>query len=240
MPDSPRVLILDIETRPMLGYFFGLRDQNIGLNQVERFGAMSCVGAKWHGAKNVMFFSDWQHGHRGMLEAMRALWMEADAVVGYNNDKFDNKKLRTEYIKEGLDPPGPVTSIDLYKTVRSQFSFDSGKLDHVAQALGLGSKVKHEGFDLWRKVEHGDPKAQRMMERYCKQDVRLTELLYDKLRPWMMNHPRLLDFPAESCPSCRSVAVQRRGYNRNRTSKTERLMCMSCAAWFTGRRSAVA
>lgn len=238
--DNPKILFLDIETRPMRGYFFGLRDQNIGLNQVEQFGSTSCVGAKWGGSREIMFFSDWQDGHKGMLEAVHALWQEADAICGYNNDKFDNKKLRGEFIKAGIEPPGPTTSIDLYKTVKSQFGFDSNKLDHVAQILGLGAKVKHSGFDLWLGVENGDPKAQAMMERYCKQDVRLTEKVYHKIRPFIVNHPHLGFVSPIACGACGSIRTQKRGVRRTKAMFIERVHCQECGSWQDGKRAKAA
>lgn len=177
---------------------------------------------------------------KGMLEAVHALWTEADAVCGYNNDKFDNKKLRGEFIKEGLAPPPPVTSIDLYKTVRSQFGFDSNKLDHVAQLLGLGSKVTHDGFELWRQVEQGEPKALALMERYCKQDVRLTEKVYHRIRPFIANHPHLGFTAPVACGACGSHRTQKRGVRRTKAMLIERVHCQACGSWADGSRARAA
>lgn len=237
---KPRILFFDIETRPMKGYFFGLRDQNIGLSQVEQFGATSCVGLKWSDSREVIFLADWIHGHDEMLRHFHELWCEADAVSGYNNNKFDNKKLQGEMIKAGLPPLPPTTSIDLYMTVRSQFGFDSNKLDHVAQLLGLGSKLKHDGFELWRKVEEGCPKAQAKMERYCKQDVRLTERVYKKIRPFIRNHPHLGFTSPVACGTCGSDRTQKRGVRRTKAMIIERIHCQECSAWFDGKKARAA
>lgn len=235
--DKPRILFFDIETRPMLAEVWGMFDQNIGLNQVREFGSTICVGAKWSDSKEVMFFSDWQHGHRGMLEAIHALWSEADAICGYNNNKFDNKKLQGEFLKEGMPPPPPASSIDLYLTVRGQFGFDSNKLDHVASLLGLGNKLKHDGHTLWSSVLQGCPKAQAKMERYCKQDVRLTERVYHKLRPYIRNHPHLGYTSPVACGACGSYRTQKRGVRRTKASIIERIQCQNCGSWLDGRRS---
>lgn len=217
---------------------FGLFDQNFSLAQVKRFSRITCFGAKWLGSREVLFFSEWEHGQRGMLEAMHRLWNEADALVTYNGDSFDIKHFNFQFAKLDLPPPPPVASIDLIKTVRGRFKCDSKKLDHVAQALGLGRKVQHTGFDLWDGVDDGDPKAQRTMERYCKQDVRLTERVYKKLRPWIRNHPYLAMTDADACPNCQSRRVQKRGVRRTRARLVQRIHCQNCSSWFDGKASA--
>jgi rubrerythrin len=228
------ILFYDIETKPMVAEIWGLRDQHVGLNQIREFSGTICFSAKWFGKKQIHFFSDWTCGHKEMLEAMHSLWTKADAICGYNSDRFDNRKMRGEFIKEGLDPPPPVSSIDLYKTVRSQFSFDSNKLDHVAQLLGIGSKIKHEGHELWSKVLDGNEKAQKLMMRYCKQDVALTEKLYRKLRPYIANHPHLGDGNSDACPACGSLDVIKSGHRYTRISIVQRLNCKTCGHWYKG------
>jgi hypothetical protein len=50
------------------------------------------------------------------------------------------------------------------------------------------------------------------MERYNKQDVRLTEKVYKKLRPFIKNHPHLGTGNSDACPACGSLNVQKRGH----------------------------
>lgn len=234
---KPKILFYDIETRPMVAEVWGLYDQNIGLNQVRQFGGVLCFAAKWYGKAPVYFHSEWGDGLDAMLEAMHKLWSEADAVCGYNNDRFDNKKMRWQFIKNGMEPPPPVASIDLYKTVSQQFGPDSKKLDHVAAELGVGSKLEHEGHALWTRCLNGDEKALRTMERYNKQDVRLTEKVYKKLRPYIKNHPHLGIGNSDACPACGSLNVQKRGHAFTRCYEVQRLQCTDCAHWYQGKRT---
>jgi len=231
----PKICFYDIETRPIVAEVWGLRDQNIGLNQIRETGGVLCFSAKWLGKSEVQFYSDWTCGHNEMLEAMHRLWSEADAICGYNNDSFDNKHMRGEFFKAGMAPPPPVASIDLYKTVRSQFRFDSNKLDFVSRQLGIGNKVQHQGHSLWTEVLAGDPKAQKMMERYCKQDAKLTEALYKKLRPYIPNHPTLGIGHGDSCPACNSLNVSKQGNRYTRSFVTQRLQCQDCCHWYKGK-----
>ena len=80
---EPKILILDIETRPVLAYVWGLFKQNIGLNQIVEDGGTLCVGAKWHGEKGVKVFSVWEHGQIGMAIGVHAMMAEADAIITY-------------------------------------------------------------------------------------------------------------------------------------------------------------
>lgn len=239
--DTPRILFLDIETKPIVAEVWKLFGVDyIGLNQVREFGGTICVGAMWGGSKRVQFYSDWQHGHPAMLEAIHRLWSEADAVCGYNSDRFDIKKLKGEFVRAGMDPPPPVASIDVFKAVKREFSFDSHKLDHVANLLGVGSKLKHEGHQLWTKVMQGDPKAQRMMQRYCCQDVRLLEQVYLKMLPWISNHPYLGRATGYSCNRCGSKNLTAQGEKRTQHFRIQSLKCADCGGWRQGLRKKVA
>ncbi|MES2904585.1 MAG: ribonuclease H-like domain-containing protein [Pseudomonadota bacterium] len=236
----PRILFLDIETRPIVAEVWSLRDISyIGLNQVREFGGTICVGTKWGGQQKVQLFSDWEHGHRPMLQAIHDLMSQADAVCGYNSDRFDIKKLKGEFVKNEFPPPKPITSIDVFKVVRREFSFDSHKLDHVADLLGVGRKVQHEGHGLWMKVGRGDEKAQRMMERYCKQDVRLLEKVYDKLLPWMATHPKLR-IDRGTCHKCGSANLTSQGWKPAVSSRVQSLKCGDCGGWQQGKRERLA
>jgi len=69
--------------------------------------------------------------------------------------------------------------------VKANFKFPSNKLDYVAQALGVGSKFKHSGFDLWIGCMEGNGKSWAEMKKYQIQDVVLLEELYQVLVPWL-------------------------------------------------------
>ena len=161
---------------------------------------------------------------------------EADGVVTFNGDKFDLPKLNGEFLLLGLAPPPPVTSIDVYKTVRNKLGLVSNKLAFVGPFLSVGAKVKHEGFSLWSKVNDGDPKAQARMERYCKQDVRLLEKVYKKIRPYITNHPHLAETGSTACGACGSFKTQKRGFRRTKAFHIQRIQCTNCGAWQDGSR----
>lgn len=233
-----KLLHLDIETAPNKVYSWGLFKQNIAINQIVEPGYTLCWAAKWHHHKEIMFESV-MNSEKQMLERMFKLLDEADAVVHYNGKKFDIPTLNKEFIQLGLGVPSPYHQIDLYQVVKKQFRFPSNKLDYVAKALGLGSKVKHIGMELWNKCMEGDEKAWKQMERYNKQDVRLLPKLYERLLPWIKDHPNhalYMDTDRPVCTNCGSHKVQSRGEQHNtRTQSYKRYQCTSCNTWLRGR-----
>ena len=232
-----KILILDIETRPNLAYVWGLWQQNVGLNQMTDAGRVICYAAKWHGARHVYFASDYHDGHHEMVKSAWELVNEADAIVHYNGRAFDMKHLYREFLLEGLPPPANHKDIDLLTTVKRQFKFPSNKLQHVAEALDLGGKLQHTGFDLWLRCLENDDKAWNIMKRYNIQDVRLTEQVYNKLLPWVVNHPNVLPYrnQQDGCPKCGSDDYQRRGARHTATCSYARFRCNKCHGWFQAR-----
>ena len=180
-----KILMLDIETTPMQVYTWGLWDQNIGINQIIKPTEMMCFGAKWQGKKKVTFKSVHHDGKEAMLKELHSMMEEADVLIGWNSASFDHKHIKREFLENGMTPPSIVKDLDLMSIVKANFRFPSNKLDYVAQALGVGSKVKHSGFDLWIGCMAGKESSWREMKKYQIQDVVLLEELYQVLLPWL-------------------------------------------------------
>lgn len=234
-----KILTIDIETRPNLAYVWGLWDQNIGLNQLEEVGSVISWAAKWHGTKKIHFASDYHDGHETMLEKVWDLLDEADVVIGYNTKNFDIKHLNREFVLAGMSPPSPWVDIDLIHVVRQNFKFSSNRLQHVATELGLGGKVDNGGFDLWVACMKMDDIAPwNMMMKYNKQDVVLTEKLYDRLLPWIKNHPHrgLYGGDKLACPRCGSTDNISRGYYKTKTGRYRLAQCKDCGGYFKANR----
>jgi DNA polymerase elongation subunit (family B) len=231
-----KILFLDIETSPNLAYVWGLFKQNISINQIEESTEMLCFGARWYGEKRVTFKSVHHDGKEAMLKEVHRLLDEADVLVGWNSKAFDSKHLKRELLQAGMLPPSPYKEMDLMLAVKSQFKFPSNKLDYVAQTLGVGAKVQHSGFELWRKCMAGDNKAWTEMKKYQIQDVNLLIDLYEILKPWIPGHPNraLHDGLEEGCLVCASKHLQRRGVARSTSGTYQRFQCQDCGKWQRG------
>lgn len=236
--ELPKILLLDIETKPNLAYVWGLHNEFIPLDRLVRPGGIMCWSAKWYKEKEMHFRAEWDELEGNFIADLCALIAKADAIITYNGNKFDLPKIRGEAILLGLDPLPPVPSIDLYTTCR-RLGYPSGKLAFVARHLGIGAKGQHAGFDTWVGAMEGIESDQLVMERYNKQDVRLLERLYRIMLPHIKNHPYLGEGKRPECPSCGSAKIQKRGVRRTREYFVEKIHCQSCGAWSSGSRKKV-
>lgn len=233
-----KILFLDIETSPNTAHVWGLFKQTVSISQLLESSYVLCWAAKWYDSDEILFDSLYHSTKKQMLRRVYKLLEEADVVVHYNGTKFDIPTLNKEFLLQNITPPSPYKQVDLLKVARNQFKFPSNKLDYVAQALGLGKKHKHEGHELWVKCMNGDSQAWETMEAYNRQDVLLLEKVYEKLKPWIKNHPNW-SVHAETtvCPNCGGSHYQYRGTIHTALSTYKRLRCNMCGTWFRENRS---
>ena len=229
-----RILLLDVETTPNLAFVWGLWDQNVALNQLVVSTEMLCYAAKWYGESSVYYGSIQNTSTKKMLSGIHKLLDEADAVIHYNGTRFDIPHLNREFIENGYAPPSPYKEIDLLTTAKRIFKFPSNKLEYVSKTLGVGSKLKHNGFELWTGCLKGDKDSWKTMEEYNIQDVLLLEQVYEKMKPWVKSHANhsLFNTTAGSvCPKCGGIHLQKRGFYYTLASQYQRYQCKSCGAW---------
>lgn len=227
-----KILHLDLETAPADTAVFSLRQRYINPKYIRKPGYTLCWAAKFEGQRQIHFSSIHRDGLKTMLTKMHALLNEADAIVHYNGTKFDMPTLNREFVKFGLPPISHVHEIDLLKTVRKRFKFESNKLDYVCQMLGIGAKTKHKGIDLWYGCMEGNERDWKMMERYNKQDVRLLPRLYKRLLPWVVGHPNVglwKERKKRTCAHCGSTNLHtlKQTY-KSKTMEYEQYQCLTC------------
>ena len=141
--------------------------------------------------------------------------------------------LNREFVTHSMPPPSHYHQIDLLKTVRSQFRFESNRLDYVCQRLGLGGKLKHKGMSLWFGCMAGNLADWATMERYNKRDIRLLHRLYKFVLPWIHNHPNvgmwIVNPTSPVCPTCGSKNLIEKGTQFNtKVASYKRYKCGNC------------
>ncbi len=229
-----KLLLIDIETSPLVVYAWGLFDQTISHNHIVEDGRVLCYAAKWYGEPTIYFDSEYASGREKMLRGVHKLLSEADCVVHYNGKSFDIPTLQAEFLFSGLPPPAPYKQIDLYRVVKSELRVPSKKLDYIAKRLGRDGKVEHSGMAMWKGCMAGDPQSWAEMETYNRGDVVELESIYESLRPWIRHHPvtALYDEPGlPVCPRCGSAKMQKRGFAYTAMNKYARHQCQSCRGW---------
>lgn len=233
-----KICILDIETSPLIAYSWGPSYETNLIEVIEQSQVLS-FSAKWLGGKHITKgWPDYKGYKKGILDdrnLIKDLWEivnEADVIVGQNLRDFDMKILNARFLFHGLKPPSPYKTVDTKVEAKKYLRMPSNKLDDLGGYYGIGRKVEHEGFGLWKKCMAGDKKAWRRMKRYNYKDVVLTERLYILLRPWMQSHPNYGMYHDKiCCVRCGSWRIQSRGYAINNTTKYRRLHCQKCGAW---------
>jgi hypothetical protein len=237
---APKILTVDVETTPISLSGFGLFNQNFGLNQIVEPTRLLSFAAKWLHKDNVMFAAEWQKaGRQAMLDKAHRLLSEADVVVAHNAP-FDVKQFNTAFWLAGMAPPAPFIVSDTLQAVRKQFFLTSNRLDFLARALDLGSKVSHEGHGLWLRVMEGDRSAQRLMRVYNEHDVVLCEQVWLALRDrgWLPGVNHAAWSGGHVCTHCQSPHVQRRGVQRTKAGlEYQRFQCQDCGGWSQSRKA---
>lgn len=229
------ILMIDIECAPNTAHVWGLFKQTVSIKQLMESSYTMCFAAQWYGSKKVIYRDEYDED---MLEELHTLLDQADAVVHYNGTKYDIPTINKDFLLAGMAPPSPYKQIDLYRTVRSKFKFPSNKLDYVAERLGVGCKHAHEGHELWVKCMAGNAAAWKRMKKYNIQDVKLLRGLYEKLLPWIDNHPNYALYSGGTdhcCPNCGSTEVVRQGKAYTQTMVYQQYSCKDCGKWSRAR-----
>ncbi len=243
---KPKVLILDIETAPLISWTWGIWEQNIGLNQIKSDWHVLSWAAKWLGTPpSCVLYEDQRHAKNvqddsKLLSGMWALLDEADIIITQNGKSFDAKKLNARFIMNGMQPPSSYKHIDTKRLASKHFAFTSNKLEYLTDKLCKKYKKlktkKYVGFDLWKACLAGDVRAWNEMEKYNKYDVLSLEELYYKLAPWdnTVKFGPYTDELQKRC-NCGSNVFKLNGYRYTAVGKYQRFKCTACGCESQGR-----
>lgn len=241
-----RVLLIDIETAPILAYVWSLWKQNVGLNQIKEEWYILSFCAKWLGEPEIIY-QDIRHEPFSDASLMQPLWdllNEADIIIGQNGKAFDMPKIQARLVMAGFPPPRPYKVIDTLLMAKQQFRFTSNKLEWMTgdssnlTAIQKSKHAKFPGFALWAECLKGNPEAWDEMKEYNIPDVTSMEELYLKLRPWYVGHPNMavyVDSDKIACPKCASHDVVQDGFTFTQVGKYELYHCKGCGGYSRGR-----
>lgn len=243
---QPKILLLDIETAPNLSYVWGHYEQNVIAHHTEWY--MLSWSVRWLRGEPVTRcladYPDYQAGSNDDKALVNELWPyinEADIIVWQNGDKFDQKKINTRFIKHDIRPPRPFRTVDTLKIARRHFAFNSNKLNDLGEYLGVGHKLEHKGFELWKGCLLGDMEAWATMKAYNEQDVELLQNVYLKLLPWIFNHSNTatLSNLVDACRNCGATQIVQEGFILTATGKRPQYKCEYCGTWMQGKHQSI-
>lgn len=260
----PKIFIFDIETAPILGYFWQMFNQNMSLDMIENDWFIMTWAGKWFGEETIYYDTCINHGFTAeryftaamsgdkddLLELDRnvvaSLWAkleEADMIVAHNGDKFDMKKVTARAIQQGLQPMSPIKQIDTMKIAKRVACFTSNKLDHIAHILCGERKVDTGGFNLWKNCLRGIAESWSKMLEYNINDVTILENVWVALAPYDRKSPSLImhvDSEVTRCnsPACGSFNVEATGKTYKTTvSEFTVHRCTDCGKQMRGRKN---
>ncbi len=233
-----KVLVFDIETLPILGYMWGVWNQNIYAGQIKKDWCVLSYAAKWLGNDKIIsaVLTSREAVTRNDKRIVESIWKlvdAADIVVAHNGKRFDIKKLNTRFWKNKLDVPSSYKVIDTLPVAKSVFGLTYNSLDFIAKFIGADEKLDTE-FALWTACDEGQKESLQEMKEYNEQDVYSLEEIYMEMRKWIPNHPDLgiYEHAEDACPICVGKNLKEIGlYTSNKLQYLE-YRCNDCGYVF--------
>lgn len=237
--NGPKVLLIDIETAPIIADVWGLWENNVSLNQIIKDWHVLSWSAKWLDSDKIMYMD--QRNEKNIendKEILKGIWKlldEADIVIGHNSKQFDVKKLNSRFIIHGMQPPSSFKQIDTLSIAKKYFNFTSNKLEYLTKKLCKKyKKLSHKqfpGHELWTECLKNNKKAWKEMEKYNKYDVLALEELYHILKAWDTSiNFNLYSNDTEHVCKCGSHSLQRYGFAYTSVGRYQRYKCKQCGA----------
>lgn len=233
--EAPNILILDIETSPILGNVWTLWNNNLGLNQMVKDWHIMSWSAKWYKEDKVMY-QDQRNAKnieddKTILKPLWKLLDKADIVVTHNGKSFDIKKINARFILNGMRPPSSFRNIDTKLLAKKHFGFTSNKLAYLTDKLCKNYKKlshgKFPGQELWTQCQRGNKEAWDEMKVYNEYDVLSLEELYEVMLPWDDSINFTIYFEDDRC-SCGSTNIKKNGIYYTNATKYQKYKCADC------------
>lgn len=227
-------LFFDIETSPNIVYSWRIGyNLNITPENIIDERKIICISYKWESDEKIHTLTwDKNQCDKKMLKEFITVANQADELIAHNGDRFDIKWIRTRCIYHRIPMFPNYKTLDTLKKAKSGFNFNSNKLDYIAQYLGVGAKVKHSGFDMWKGVMMNDKTALSEMVHYCEGDIIVLEDVFLTMQSYIKQntHAGVLNNNLKySCPCCSSEQITLLKNNVTAMGTIKRLIeCNDC------------
>ena len=242
-----KILILDVETAPMLGFIWKLFDNDVAINQIHKDWHLLSFACKWlDDPPSKIIYADQRNAKdiendKPLLEKLWHLLNEAEIVIGQNIKSFDRKKVNARFLHHGMRPPSPYKLIDTLTISKKHFALTSHKLEYMSKFNKKYKKLSHNkfpGFKMWSECLKGNKAAFKEMEKYNKYDILSTQELYEKLIVWdsSIDFSLYNDKEEHTC-TCGSHKVQARGFAYTSSGRFQRWQCTDCGKWSRGNKN---
>lgn len=240
-----KVLLIDVETTPIFGAFWGIRKQHLNIDNIITDSHLLCWAGKW--LFDPVMVGDCltpeeaiNHDDSRLCQGLWDILDEADIIIAHNGRRFDIPVINGRFlINKFKSPPSPYEIIDTLLSSRQAFRLSSHKLDYINRVLGVTTKLDTD-FKLWLDCAKGIPSALVKMYTYCQNDTAILEETYMEMRPWIKAHPNMA-FYVESdkmiCPTCGCTELVEKGTYRTIVNEYAAYSCPNCGAQGRSRKS---
>jgi DNA polymerase elongation subunit (family B)/predicted RNA-binding Zn-ribbon protein involved in translation (DUF1610 family) len=240
--DKVKIGLFDIETTANEGAYWGKKWETDIIETFEHSKILSYSAEIIGGKKITKGWPDFPKYKKGVKDdekIVKDIWNlfnGLDIIIAHNGKDFDFKVCNTRFLYYKLTPPEPSKLIDTKIEAKKYLNLPSYSLDDICNYYGIGHKLPHQGWPLWKGCVAGNPKDWATMKKYNKHDVDLLRGVYLLLRPWIKNHPNLNLFndTSLSCPNCGSNHVTRQGFDKTLVGKYQQFQCQDCGRWIRG------
>jgi len=159
--ERPKIkrLYFDIETSFGTVYVFKVgRKVFIPHDNIITEPQIICICYKWNDEDEVHSL-DWgkRRSDKTLLKKFIKIANKADQLIGHNGDNFDLKWVKTRCLIHRIPTFPKYQTMDTLKQARSNFRFQSNKLDYISKVLGHRGKIDTGGSQLWRDCSEGVP-----------------------------------------------------------------------------------
>lgn len=199
--DLPKVLLLDVETKPKKSWHWGVWNQNLSYNMMVEDGAILSWSAKWIGEDKIMYKD--QRGNekklmndKELLKPLAKLMSEADIIIWQNGDRFDYGEINNRIAEHNLPIPDEYKTIDTRKLAKKHLRLPWYSLSYMTERFNKKYKKQDHkefpGFSLWEESMKGNKKAWQCMKKYNEFDVlSMEELFVDTLSKFCKGNSRV-------------------------------------------------
>lgn len=235
------ITLVDIETKPLIGYFWSLFDEQGGLPMLKEDWSILSWSAKRfdpEGKKKYPVIYRDQRNAKDLLDdkkillELREILDKTDYLVGHNLARFDAKKINARFLAHDIPQPSPYKQVDTLRIAKKHFALTSNKLEYLCKFLKCKvRKYKSKefpGMNLWTECMAGNKAAWNEMEIYNKDDVLSLEEVLRKLLPWDNTINFNIFSPTQFKCVCGSTECKENGHSYEKAGIYKRYKCKKC------------
>jgi hypothetical protein len=243
---DPKIYVFDIESydlRANRGWLVCLGYKEVGKKKIHMIApdTTKTRKAKMYHLWGEEYVGDQMTAYRPfndrkLLQQTLDSISDASAYVGHFHSRHDVPFINTRLVGHKMGTLPPAMDIDLWRVARYQMNMTRNGLQQVSDFLRSTNKY-HVSMDEWaRACIHGDAQCMEKIIRHCKDDVKMTEENYLKLRglsKYYINHA--LGKDDGTCPRCGVKGrLTKSGTRRTSVSVYKRYLCKACGGWSHG------